>query len=234
MIKLIDYKKSKTGRIKIDFSLLGIYSLLKNKFGFRYVKIDKKGYYLKELDRIYKVVGFHKLKDTFREFVEDNYEQLEFSKEIDYHDFIEAYFKKSPIKNGNFAREYLSKDFVLSEPNLHLIKLKIDPYYNRKHKRNESIKFLKSEKFIEAKGMGGSFAKDCPLFYKKIKEDKFLVFSNPFYDGKNDSPTFDFWRINARFENEFLQNNKVNIIQIKLGFDFKKDIEFLEKEIREC
>ena len=230
MIKLIDYFKQKNGKIKIDFFLLGVYDLLKNELGFKYTKINKKGYYLKESNGIYTVVGFHKLKDEFKKFIDENYEKLEFSKEIDYHDFMEAYFEKPPIKNGNYAREYLSEDFELSERNLHLIMLEIDPSYNRKYKRDEIIKFLKSEDFAETIDNKGNFAKDCPLFYKKVKENKFLIFNNPFYDGKNNSPTFDFWKVDAHSEKEFLQNKKLNITEIRLGFDLKRDIELYKKE----
>jgi hypothetical protein len=230
MIKLIDYYNTKNGKKKIDFFLLGIYDLLKFKLGFRYTKINKKGYYLKESNGIYEIVGFHKLKDEFKKFVDENYDSLEFSKEVNYNDFMEAYYAKSPIKNGNYAREYLSEDFELSETNLHFIMLKNDPNYNRKHKRNEIIQFLKSEGFIETKGKGGNFSKDCPLFYKKIKENRFLVFNNPFHDDKNLSSTFDFWKIKAHSEKEFLQDKKVNITKIKLEFDLGKDIELYRGE----
>ena len=142
MIKIIDYYNTKYGKKKIDFFLSGIYDLLKFKLGFRYTKINKKGYYLKELNGVYDIVGFHKLKDEFKKFIDENFEDLEFSKEVSYNDFMEAYYSKSPIKDGKHARVYLSKDFMLTETNIHLIKLKEDPNYNRKHKRNEVSKIF--------------------------------------------------------------------------------------------
>lgn len=230
MIKLLNFYNTKNGKKKIDFFLLGVYYLLKFKLGFRYTKINMKGYYLKDSDGIYEVVGFHKLRDEFKKFIDENYENLELSKEISYHEFMDAYFEKSPIKNGNYSREYLSEDFKLSETNLHLVMLQIDPYYNRKYRRDEMIRFLNSECFIETTGKGGNFKMNCPLFYKKGKVDKFLIFNNPFYDGKNNSPTFDFWKITAHSEKEFLQDKMENIIQIKLEFDLKQDIELFERE----
>jgi len=230
MIKLLDYYNTRNEKKKIDFFLPGIYNLLKNKLGFRYAKINKKGYYLKEVNETYEIVSFHKLKTEFKEFIDENYEKLEFSKEINYHDFMETYHKKLPIKNNNWIREYLGEDFELSDTNLHLIMLKVDTNYNRKYKRNEIIEFLKAENFIEAKGKGGCFEKDCSLFYRKVKENKFLIFSNPYNDGKNNSPTFDFWKINAHSEIEFLQDRKSNIINIKFGFELEKDIESFVRE----
>ncbi len=230
MIKIIDHYTTRNGKKKIDFFMLGIYDLLKNRLGFRYTKINKKGYYLKEKNGIFKVVGFHKLKDAFKAFIENNYESFEFSNEIDYHFFMESYYEKSPIKNGNYAREYLSEDFTLSDSNLHLIKLDIDPNYNRRFKRDKIIEFLKNEDFIETKGKGGNFIIDCPLFYKKVNDNKFLIFNNPFYDGKNNSSTFDFWKINCKSEKEFLQPKKVNITQVKLEFNLTEDLELYKRE----
>lgn len=43
---------------------------------------------------------------------------------------MNEYYKKRPIKNGNFASDYLSEDFQLSQYNLALILGKIEPTIN--------------------------------------------------------------------------------------------------------
>ncbi len=38
---------------------------------------------------------------------------------------MNEYYKIRPIRNGNFARDYLSENFQLTESNLHLILLEL-------------------------------------------------------------------------------------------------------------
>ncbi len=125
MIKLADIFEYKNGKKKIKFFQLGIYDLLKRELGFRYTKINGKGYYLKNRKGIYMISYFYHLEDAFIEYIEQEFENLELSKEIDYHSFMNEYYKIRPIRNGNFARDYLSENFQLTESNLHLILLEL-------------------------------------------------------------------------------------------------------------
>ncbi|WP_308993369.1 hypothetical protein QLS71_011325 [Mariniflexile litorale] len=47
MIKIAEINELKNGKKNIVFFELGIYKTLKEKLGFKFTKIDKKGYYLK-------------------------------------------------------------------------------------------------------------------------------------------------------------------------------------------
>jgi len=97
MIKLADIYQYKNGKRTIVFFELGIYDLLRNRLGFRYTKIKKKGYFLKENNGIYEISYFHRLGDSFRKFIEQEFENLEISKEIDYH-----YFRYNRQNSGCF------------------------------------------------------------------------------------------------------------------------------------
>ncbi len=88
MIKLADIFEYKNGKKKIKFFQLGIYDLLKRELGFRYTKINGKGYYLKNRKGIYMISYFYHLEDAFIEYIEQEFENLELSKEIDYHSFM--------------------------------------------------------------------------------------------------------------------------------------------------
>lgn len=121
MIKLADVYTYRNGKPKVEFFEYGIYELLKSTLGFRYSKLNGKGYYLKEENGLYKIVSFYELKDDFRNYINNNFEELEIAKEIGRNDFMNEYYKKTPIKNGNYAREYLSEDFELSEENKKLL-----------------------------------------------------------------------------------------------------------------
>ena len=151
MIKLADIYPSRNGKPKVDFFLLGIYDLHKTQLGFRYAKFDGKGNYLKAENGVYKIVNFHKLRDDFRNYISDNFEALEASKEIGRDDFMNEYYKKTPVKDGNYAREYLAEDFELSDYNKHIIRLEVNEKYRRLFFRNEMLEFLKQENFIEFK-----------------------------------------------------------------------------------
>lgn len=232
MIKLADIFEYKNGKKKIEFFELGIYDLLKEKLGFRYAKINGKGYYLKEKDGIYEISYFHHLGDDFREYLEREFENLDISKETDFHSFMNEYYKKRPIRNGNYARDYLSEDFQLTDSNLHLILLEIDSKYRFEYERKEMLAFLKNENFVKTTDNIGNFNKDCPLFYKRISENKYVIFNMPFCKSKSKQATFDFWKINSRTEKDFLLKKTEKIVTIKLGFNLPKDLELyiIEKE----
>ncbi|MCE5332515.1 MAG: hypothetical protein LLF95_10325 [Bacteroidales bacterium] len=104
MIQFERVTKLKNGKIKIDFSLLKIYSILKDNLGFSYVRYNNKGFYLKNEFGNYKVIPFFELVDSFINFVQTEYETTTSKEEI-----LEVIFKTRPIKNGNFAKEYLKK-----------------------------------------------------------------------------------------------------------------------------
>jgi len=140
MIKIADIFELKNGKKKVEFFHLGIYDLLREKLGFKYTRINKKGYYLKYSHGIYNVVNFHELKDSFLDFIKNDFGSINFNLSIAYLDFINEYYRQSPIKNGNFARTYLSENFTLSDENKHIILLKTDFKYSNDFTKNEMKK----------------------------------------------------------------------------------------------
>ena len=67
-----------------------------------------KGNYLKLENGVYKIVHFHDLRDDFRNYISDNFEELEVSKDIGLDDFMNEYYKKTPIKDGKLCKRVLS------------------------------------------------------------------------------------------------------------------------------
>lgn len=236
MTKLIEINVTKTGKKRIEFFQLGIYELLRTTLGFRYTKINNKGYFLKQKsDGLYEVVNFLKLSEVFRDYIKTDFRAVVQDKGIDYTDFMNAFYSKTPIKNGNFSRGYLGKDFVLSPNNLHLILMEIDYDYREKYKRNEMLDFIKSEHFNETIDVIGNFATNKPLFYKRVGSREFIAFNQPFTDDNSRDAVFDFWLIKVNSEEYFL-NKKLNdgeLIDLCLGFDLQRDI-YLYKEKNTC
>lgn len=116
MERIADIIVMRNGKVKVRFFELGIYEVLKNEFGYRYVKIDGKGYYYKHLeDGGIQSVNFFELADSFRLYIERNFHLFGFNNLIEYKTFLNAFYHYRPIKNGNFARSYLKDKSILSE-----------------------------------------------------------------------------------------------------------------------
>jgi hypothetical protein len=118
MIQIADIFRNRNGRIVIKFINLDIYRLLKNELGFRYTKIKNKGYFLKESNGIYEVVNFYQLNDSFIEYIKKEYNNFSISREVEFEDFINDFYRQAPIKKSNFVRTLLSENFKLSDSNL--------------------------------------------------------------------------------------------------------------------
>ena len=107
MIQFEKVTELKDGEIKIEFSLLKIYSLLKDNLGFSYVRYNNKGFYLKNEFGNYKVIPFFELVDSFTNFIKTEYETTTPKEEL-----LETIYKTRPIKKGNIAKECLRKQLT--------------------------------------------------------------------------------------------------------------------------
>ncbi|GEN74156.1 hypothetical protein [Chryseobacterium lathyri] len=101
-------------------------------------------------------------------------------------------------------------------------------------RRDKFYLFMKNEGFTETIGKNLNFADDMPLFYKRIGENKFLVFNIPYY-GKVKGRFFqaDFWRVKVNNEDAFLKKkiDKNLYDDIILGFRMERNLELYYKEI---
>ncbi|MCU4158434.1 hypothetical protein J1N10_20850 [Carboxylicivirga sp. A043] len=182
---------------------------------------------------MFEVVNFLELAEAFREYITSEFENLLELKGVSYNEFINEYYAKRPIRNGNYCRDYLSEDFELTPANLHHILMKIDYNYMVANKRKSIIEFIKQEHFEETIDSIGNFALQKPLFYKRISKNEFLAFNQPFFDLKTNDSVFDFWLVKAESENMFLKNklNRKDLTDLRLGFDLERDIELYNDKI---
>jgi hypothetical protein len=231
MVKIADVYQNRNGIKRVEFFQLGIYSLVKNTLDFRFAVINKKGYFLKFEDGIYKKTYFESVKRSFTDYIRSNFNDLEINGEISFSDFIEEYYKKIPVKKGSFITEYLSEDFELTASAKHLILLEIDAKYSNQHRNNEMIGFLKENNFVETADKMGLSKKDVPLYYKRVGYDKFLIFTIPYQIKKTNQWTFDFLKVKAKSEFEFLKRRNSNSRNIQLGFDLIRDHEMYQCEL---
>ncbi len=99
---------------KVEFCRLSIYRLLKEKHGYRYCKINGRGYYLQLAnDGSIRKVEFSDLKECFVELLENKFEDFDLS--MDQETILDEFYRQRPIKNGHFARTYLGIDFNITE-----------------------------------------------------------------------------------------------------------------------
>lgn len=229
MIKLTDIYPSRNGKQKVDFFLLGIYDILKSQLGFRYAKLDGKGNYLKAENGVYRIVNFHNLKDDFRNYISHNFEKLDASKEIGRDDFMNEYYKQTPIKDGNYAREFLAEDFELSDYNKHILRLETNEKYRRHFFRNKMLEFLKQENFIEFNDELNTLNLNGPLFYKQSNLGYFLVFNNPFHCGKVIGTAFDLHKVHAKSQKEFFNKKAKKCELVKIALDLQTDVDLIKK-----
>lgn len=233
MIPIVNIIKQKTGQKKFKFFELGIYDLLKNQLGFRYTKINNKGYFLRLKENGYfEIVNFLELSESFRDYIKSEFENIQELKGLSFDEFIHEYYDKSPIKKGDYCRDYLSQDFELTADNLHRLLLLIDNKYRERNKVNEMLKFLEREQFIETVDEIGNFSIEKPLYYKRLSPDEFLVFNQSSKNKKTHAICFDFWLVKVDSETQFLQRKLPNkaLIDLRKGFDLEKDIEIYNEK----
>jgi len=231
MIKIAKIIEIGKGKKKVEFFHLGIYDLLKVELGYRYTVINKKGYFLKEIDGVLKVVQFIDIKDDFKNHIKNNFETIKIEGAISYHDFIEEYFKQSPIKNGNYIRTYLNENFILSKENKHQILLKTDCDYANEFLKNEMIDFLNRQEFTKTIEKIGNYEKGMPIYYKKVSSNTYLLVIMFDYKRKGTTTTFDLFKVSAKSEKDLLCKQDDDIKTIKLGFNLKRDFKLFENEI---
>ena len=109
---------------------------------------------------------------------------------------------------------------------------------NQKEKQvelcNEFIAFIKNEEFIETIDNVGNFATKMPLFYKRVSENVFLTFNIPTFSNiKKYGFHADFWKVNAKSEEDFLNSKLENkdLIDLRLSFNIERDLDLYKKTL---
>lgn len=233
-MRIANIYESINGKKKVKFITLGIYELLKDTLGFRCSKINNRIHFLEYVNGKYKPVEMHRLKDSLTGYIKNNFELLKFNRLISFGDFMNEYYKQTPLKETNSLKKFLSDEFILSEDNKHTILIDIDPDYSNEYNKDETIKLLINHGFIETTDRIGNFYEGGLLFYKKISSKKFLIMSSNIKGTQRYKHIFDFWKMECKSEKDFLKKKNTSLMQIVLGFDHKKNKELFLKELCDC
>jgi len=222
-----DYKIIK-GIPKITFDKSAIYNLIKEKFGFKYTQINGKKYFLKKTKNDeYEIIDFYFIEQAFGNYIKDEFYKHKISKETNYINFINEYYKKSPLKNSHKLRKLISEKINLKAENLHKILLKIDIDYKIQYENSLMIKFLSKENFKKMTDIVGNFKKDADFYYKELSKNEFLIINNP-YGAYKKRQVYDLWKVKTKSLKTILEKKINNITLIQLGFDIQRDIKIYQ------
>ncbi len=223
-MKVATIVENKNGSKKVVFSKLGIYNCIKEQLGIRYIKLNRKGYYIKLVKGEYHKCSFYDLWRAFRNFIENEFENLEIDGDIDWLQFLEAYMEQRPLKDYYILRDYLSYNFKISEEELHLFRMKIDTKYKYTFKNNEILEYLKELQFKQKIDSKGTFLKGQNLYYKNLDSESYLVIYFSSLKKKSEEPIYHVWEVK-----NYNVEDKIDIKKIekewKYTFHTKSEIE---------
>lgn len=108
MVNFIRIKKNNESE-KLEFFQLDLFEIIKNNFGYRYVLINKRGYYIKLKHGVFQRVNFREIVDETIEYLESNFDSFEIPKKFNLADFMNVFYSTKPV-NQSYARVYLKID----------------------------------------------------------------------------------------------------------------------------
>jgi len=230
MSNFFSVKTAKSGKNKVSFSKQGLVQFLKDNLGFRFAKIGKKGYFLKEeSENTFNVVSFSSLKEDFLANMETNADVLG---ELNFSELKQAFLQKMPIKNEDYLTDLLSKDFKLSEENFHELSMKYDEGYQSTESLKKISSFMEAEGFTILEEESKDYRFPELFCYKKLNETQYIVLHREFANILPRETKFDLWTMEAREESWFLRFKMEypRKSEIKLDFKIEEDMELYKAQ----
>lgn len=139
-------------------------------------------------------------------------------------DILSWFFTKRPIKNNGLLDYYLEEPLTARE--IHQLKLKVDPTYRYTYEIQQLLSKLQEWDFKKTVDVAGNFCKDNNLYYKNIREKKYLVF-NHFCQGQKLHGGFDAWIAVFTRKKEIGRQEAEDISVLKLNFHLDEDFSLI-------
>ena len=111
---LIKTEMMRGGGLKFSFFQLEVFKVLLTEFGYNYIMIGGKGKYLKSAPEGYEIVRFHKLQDSFMDYLRYHFDRSSIPEGISYEDFLNKYYQSRPI-NQHYAKSFFQAENKLDE-----------------------------------------------------------------------------------------------------------------------
>ncbi len=224
ILDILSIKRQKNGMVKIILNKSGgksnIYKLL-FQLGFRQSILDKEKVYYQKKDTQLQIVTIHDARRAFKTFLESaNFSDL--PKDITYNQILEWYLGKYNIIAKNaFYEHYLSEELADNEK--HQLRLQTDYQYAWKFKISQKIEKFKGLGFTKTIDKNSNIDPNSDLYYKKINNNKYIIFSH--YGGlKVNFSGIDAWSAIFRREVDIGVKKPIKITPIA----FDKGIKIIE------
>ncbi|TKD65158.1 hypothetical protein [Flavobacterium sp. ASW18X] len=108
------------GQMQYEFFQLEVFNILYRELGFTSIKINGRNKLLERVPEGYKFVSIHILKDSFREYLENDFDLSTLPEEVNHVDLFNMFFKEKPITRSYANAFFHSKDKL--NPNDYQIK----------------------------------------------------------------------------------------------------------------
>ncbi len=106
----------KNGRLKFCFNQMEVSKILSQKYGYAYIRFNGVGKYLKSAAGGYKIVPFQNLKNSFTDYLRNQFDVNELPNGLSYEEFMNCYFDTKPVSR-NYTSEYFNMHYRLNENN---------------------------------------------------------------------------------------------------------------------
>ncbi|MFA6082765.1 hypothetical protein [Mucilaginibacter sp.] len=173
------------------------------------------------------------MKHHFQDFLETA-QFNDWPEGVGRHDLLEWYYRMSPLKQNGLFRHYL-KD-TLTEDEIHQYKMADDVHYRHTYEMNQMLTKLNIWGFKKTEDIKGTINTGCPLYYKNVKGNLYLVFSHYESQSKQSKSGFDCWL--APFKNEqqigmvkFEGLRKDDLKGISYSFNLERDYPLIQEYI---
>ncbi|WP_455673747.1 hypothetical protein [Phocaeicola sp.] len=121
----------------------------------------------------------------------------------------------------------------LNEEEKHSLYMLIDSTYKKEYLKNELLQKITDWGFKRVDGLLSRESAYNGLFYRRINDDEYLVFSYASNMPKLHLYIFDFWKCVYKEEKEIGIKSPISIKQIILGVELKRDLDKIETILSE-
>lgn len=108
MYNLFEVLPKRDGKFKVKFLKENIYKFIRTELSIFYLKSNEESGYVRIINNEFKALIFTDIRDVFRVFFEQNYEQIENHSIITLDEFREEFFRQRPIRDNNIIKNRLS------------------------------------------------------------------------------------------------------------------------------
>ena len=221
----VTFSRFKNGKTKITQTIsqeANIYKCLK-ELGYRYSTVEGKILYYQRKDEKINLLNLTGIKSAFYKHLE----KLEFAslpEDCDKDNVIEWFYRKTAVKEAGFFKEYLKDKLTQNET--HQILLETNHEYAHNFSVQQLIKRFQDCNFSSAIE---EYYPNNKLYFKKINENKFLVF-NHFNAKEKGMDGFDCWISEYRNAKQIgLVKPSKKSISVKLSFKIERDFDLVKE-----